>query len=29
MDYLGRPPGERAVIRALFVDAQRRKDGEI
>ena len=28
-DYLRRPPGERAVIRAMLIDARRRKDGEI
>ena len=28
-DYLRRPPGERVLIRALLIDHQRRKDGEI
>ena len=28
-DYLRRPPGELAVIRALLIDHRRRKEGEI
>ena len=28
-DYLRRPPGERALVRAMLIDAHRRKEGEI